>query len=138
VRAFTPLLDRPLVRPLYLRSNDGQRRLPDLAASLSGGSHFDLVAHTSSAHGLLRETFVDLPDLPLSRVVLRLRGGRRGLLVNTTDLCPARPRAWAGLLAHNGKRSAAAPALKLNCGKPKAGHRRRSVPLSGRDQRRRR
>ena len=75
-QAFTPLLDRPLEGPLYLRSNDGQRRLPDLVASLGGESHLDLVAHTSSVHGLLRETFVGLPDMPLSRVVLLLHGGR--------------------------------------------------------------
>jgi hypothetical protein len=120
-RAFTPLLDRPLEGPLYLRANKDPHKLPDLVASLDGRLHLDYVAHVSSAHGLLRIALDHLPDVPVEKVVLQLHGGKGGLLVNTTDLCRAGPRFSATLLAHNRKRHTARPAVKLNCARTPSG-----------------
>jgi hypothetical protein len=114
-RAYTPLLDRPLEGPVYLRSSHG--KLPDLVASLGGQIHLDLVAHVSSVHGRLRDTFAALPDAPLSKLVLTMRGGRKGLLVNSGGLCAGWLRASASLLAHSGKRRDSEPAIKTDCNK---------------------
>jgi hypothetical protein len=115
-RIFTPMFDRPLEGPLYLRSSSTPRQLPDLVASLdSGGTHLNFVAHTTSAKGLLRLVFGNLPDVPVQRVVIRLQGGRAGLLVNTVDLCRAGPHVRAGFFGHNRKRHSVRHRVKLNC-----------------------
>jgi hypothetical protein len=112
-RAWTPLLDRPLEGPVYLRSGKG--RLPDLVASMSGQVNLDLRARLDSARGRLRTTFSALPDVPLSKVVLTLDGGREGLLANTGGLCRGRPRADARLDGQNGKAHDASPAVMTDC-----------------------
>ncbi len=112
-KAWTPLLDRPLAGPVYLRASD--RRLPDLAASLGGQVHLDLVGHIDSVRGHLRNTFQALPDAPLSKVVLTMRGGSRGLLVNTGGLCTGKRRASVKLDSHSGDFSAADPVVKTDC-----------------------
>jgi hypothetical protein len=112
-QAWTPLLDRPLQGPVYLRASNG--RLPDLAASLRGQVDLALVGQVDSVHGRLRTNFRSLPDAPLSKVVLTLRGGRRGLLVNTGGLCSRKRRASAELVAQNGKVHDAGPVLRTSC-----------------------
>jgi hypothetical protein len=114
-KAWTPLLDRPLEGPVYLRSS--RRRLPDLVASLSGQIHLDLTAHVDTVHGRLRDTFAALPDAPLSKLVLTMRGGSKGLLVNTSHFCARRPRAGASFLGHNGKWHYTEPAARADCAK---------------------
>jgi hypothetical protein len=114
-RAWTPLLDRPLEGPIYLRSSNG--KLPDLVVSLGGQIHLDLVAQVNSVHGRIRDTFGALPDAPLSKVVLTMKGGRKGLLVNTGGLCARLHRAGASFAGQNGKRDESNPVVKTNCGK---------------------
>jgi hypothetical protein len=114
-RAWTPLLDRPLEGPVYLRASG--TRLPDLAATLSGQIDLDLVGRIVSVHGRLRNTFRALPDAPLSRVVVTMKGGDRGLLVNTGGLCDAKPYVDIALAAHNGKVRNAALVVGTACGK---------------------
>jgi hypothetical protein len=114
-KAWTLLLDRPLEGPVYLRSSSNW--LPDLVASLNGQIHLDLTAHVSSARGRLRYTFAALPDAPLSKLALTMRGGRKGLLVNTGGLCAGRLRASASLIAHNSKALDLAPVLQTDCEK---------------------
>jgi hypothetical protein len=89
-RARTPLLDEPLEGPVYLRASDG--KLPDLVAALSGrGVRIDVVGRIDSRKGGMRATFDVLPDAPVSKFVMNLRGGARGLLVNSDDVCTAPP-----------------------------------------------
>jgi hypothetical protein len=114
-RAWSPLLDRPLKGPVYLRSSS--HRLPDLAASLGGQVDLDLIGHVASVRGRLRDTFAALPDVPLTKVVLTMRGGKRGLLVNSTELCRARPRAATEFVGQNGKTSGSNPVVKTECEK---------------------
>ncbi len=115
-RLVTPLLDKPLEGPLYLRTSSDPRQLPDLVASLDGEIHLDLAAHVTSAHGLLRVTFDGVPDVPVKKVVLHLQGDRRGLLVNTTNLCRTGARTSASFSGHNGKRHSSRSTLDLSCG----------------------
>jgi hypothetical protein len=101
--AETPLLDGPLKGPVYLRSSDNP--LPDLVAALHGQVDVELVGRTDTTHGRLRNTFDTVPDVPVSRFVLTIRGGKgKGLLVNSRSLCGRKQFARAEFNAQNGKR----------------------------------
>ncbi len=113
-QAFTPLLDEPLQGPVYLRSSD--HNLPDFVADLHGLVDVEAVARIDSKGGGIRATFSDVPDAPLSKVVVRMQGGKTGLIVNSTDLCKAGHRANAQMSAHNGKRHASRPLVRADCG----------------------
>jgi len=114
-RAFTPLLDQPLEGPVYLRSNGGERKLPDLVAHLRGQIDMELVGRIDSVRGGIRTTFVSLPDAPVTRFILAMKGGRKSLLVNSQSLCGSTARAKVRMTGHNGKTSSAAPALRTRC-----------------------
>jgi hypothetical protein len=115
VRAWTPLLDAPLEGPVYLRSSE--RKLPDLVLALHGLFDLELVGRVDSVRGRIRVVFAGIPDAPLSHMVLNMRGGRKGLLVNSTDLCRGTHRARVRLAAHNARRRAAKPRVSANCKK---------------------
>jgi hypothetical protein len=115
--ARTPLLNQPLKGPIYLRSSSS--RLPDLVLNLDGQIEVELSAHIDSVRGRLRTTFESLPDAPVSYVKLDLAGGRKGLLINTEDLCD-RPRiASLRLAGQNGRRIALRTRLGVPCGSQK-------------------
>lgn len=125
-RAFTPLLDGPLKGPVYLRSSDNL--LPDLVARLRGQVEVHLVGRTDSVKGRIRNTFDVLPDVPVSKFILTVRGGKKGLLVNSRHLCRAKKgkkgkqrkiRAVARFKGQNGKRANLRPKLRTPCRKPK-------------------
>jgi hypothetical protein len=119
-RAYTPLLDRPLEGPVYLRSSD--HTLPDLVASLDGPIHVDLAARIDSRHQGIRTTFSSLPDAPVTRFVLQMQGGRKGLLVNSRDLCAAGTgRATVAIDAQNGRSHDSRPRPATGCGGRKGG-----------------
>jgi hypothetical protein len=131
-RAVTPLLKEPLEGPVILRSNGGERKLPDLVAVLRG-SYLDvhLVGFIDSVYDKnrrgeviprIRTRFQRVPDAPVSRFVLEMQGGRKGLLANSTNLCKGRHKAELKLTAHNGKILRVKPGLKTRC--PKKGARK--------------
>jgi hypothetical protein len=113
-KAVTPFLVEPLKGPVYLRSTkDG---LPILVAALHNRQlDFDLEARLETVRGGIRIAPQDVPDLPLSKLVLKMSGGAAGLLVNSVDLCSARRRAIANLTAQNGKQLALRPRLLAAC-----------------------
>ena len=113
----------PLQGPVYLRSSNHE--LPDLVASLDGQIHVDLAGRIDSVGERIRNTFWAVPDAPVSKFVLTMKGGAKGLLVNNTELCDARPRAKPEFAAQNGKVLNANPAVKTDCGKSKTSKRRR-------------
>ncbi|TMK58545.1 MAG: hypothetical protein E6G51_01990 [Actinobacteria bacterium] len=114
-KAWTPLLDKPLQGPVYLRSSN--HTLPDLVASLDGAIHVDLAGRIDSPGGKIRNTFWAVPDAPVSKFVLSMKGGDKGLLVNNEELCKVKPRARAEFTGQNGKRSVSKPLVKIGCGK---------------------
>jgi hypothetical protein len=114
VRAFTPLLDEPLVGPVYLRSSDNE--LPDMVFDLHGLVDIETAARVDSIRGGIRITFAKVPDAPLTKVVVSMQGARKGLVVNSRSLCAAPSRASAGLVAHNAKRRTLRPAMRARCG----------------------
>jgi hypothetical protein len=118
-RAISPLLDKPLEGPVYLRSNGGARDLPDLVASLDGQIHVDLVGYVDSdpKTGGLRTTFAKVPDAPVSKFVLRMPGGKKGLLRNSTNICRGTHRAIVKMDAQNGRIADSRPLVRAQCGK---------------------
>ena len=116
-RAFTPLLGKPLEGPVYLRSSDNT--LPDLVAHLEGQVTVDLVGRIDSFRGGIRTTFGRVPDVPVNKFVMTLPGGKKGLLINSTNLCAKPVRAIIRLRAQNGKKINGKPKLRTPCGKGK-------------------
>lgn len=114
VRAFTPILDQPLEGPIYLRSSD--HKLPDFVADLHGLVDIEAVARIDSIKGGIRAIFTEVPDAPLTKVVVRMQGGKKGLIVNSTNLCAGEHRASVGLTAHNGKLAKLRPKMQAKCG----------------------
>ena len=112
-RAFTPLLDEPLEGPVFLRSSN--HNLPDFVAALHGLIDVEAVARIDSKQGGIRATFTDVPDAPLSKVIVNMQGGHKGLIVNSTDLCRSKHRADAQMLGHNGKRATVEPEVQASC-----------------------
>jgi hypothetical protein len=117
-RAYTPLLEEPLEGPVRLRSSN--HNLPDLVASLHGIAEIEAVARIDSKKGGLRAIFSGLPDAPITKVVVSMQGGKKGLIVNSTDICKGKHRANVKFNAQSGKSSSAHPALKARCGKHKS------------------
>jgi hypothetical protein len=115
--AWSPLLDGPLKGPVYLRSSEHE--LPDTVAALHGQVDIELDGRVDSAKGRLRTTFDTVPDVPVSKFMLVVRGGRHGLLVNTTSLCrKSKPfRVIARFRGQNGKHANMRPKLRAPCKK---------------------
>jgi len=117
VNATTPLLDTPLTGNVYLRSSS--HKLPDLVTDLRGPAsqpiRLEASGRTDSFKGRLRNTFEFIPDAPLSKVVLRMKGGNKGLLQNKTNICAQRYRASALFTGHNGRRYGSAPTVVAAC-----------------------
>jgi hypothetical protein len=115
--AETPLLDGPLKGPVYLRSSDNE--LPDLVAALHGQVDIELDGRIDSAKGRLRTTYDVVPDVPVSKFMLIVRGGKkRGLLVNTTNLCAKKKhKVIARFRGQNGKKANMRPKLRAPCKK---------------------
>jgi hypothetical protein len=117
--AETPLLDAPLKGPVYLRSSDNL--LPDFVAALRGQVEIDLDGRIDQVgKGRMRTTFDPVPDVPVSKFTVTVRGGKKGLLENSTDLCAHRFRAVAKFTGQNGKKANMRPKLRTPC------HRKRS------------
>jgi hypothetical protein len=140
--ATSPLLDDPLQGPVYLRSSNNV--LPDLVADLRGQVEVELDSRTDSSHGRIRNTFDIVPDVPVTKFVLTLRGGKRGLLVNSQNQCPRKKqhggkskgaqaskahkrkqargkRVIVRFKGQNGKKRNTRPRLLLSCGKKHKG-----------------
>jgi hypothetical protein len=127
-RATTPILSDPLTGPVFLRSSEHQ--LPDLVAALHSptGIDFDLVGRVDSVKGGgIRNTFEAAPDAPVSTFTLTMQGGKKGLLVNSTDLCKGSHRAEVSFDGHNGKQKDFRPELKARCGAKAKRAKRRSA-----------
>ena len=96
-------------------------KLPDAVASLHGPPHQPIAlegaARVDSVKGRLRARVETFPDAPISRVVVVMQGGKKGLFQNSTDICKGRHRVEVSFLGQNGKRHKISPALKAQCGK---------------------
>jgi hypothetical protein len=101
-RAKTPLLDDELAGPVYLVSSEHE--LPDLLVDLRGQVEIRLRGVISSVHERMKTVFAGLPDVPVSKFVLNMKGGKKGLLVNSRNLCGRPNFSLLNFKAQNGKR----------------------------------
>lgn len=116
--AYTPLFDEPLRGDVYLRSSSN--RLPDLVASLrSGAIRIVLEGRIGPARQGIRTLFDNLPDAPIDRFTMTLFGGKRGLLVNSANICKSPPRATVRALGQNNIGAAFTTRLRGQCKKTK-------------------
>ncbi|HVS99056.1 MAG TPA: hypothetical protein VHE08_00920 [Solirubrobacterales bacterium] len=124
-KAWTPLLDQPLQGPVYLVGGYGYK-LPALVAELNGQVKVLLVGKVDSGKNKgIRNTFEVVPDAPVSRFELSMKGGKRyGLLENSENLCKAKKakrRAIVRFTGQNGKVEQFKPVVANQCGKGKNG-----------------
>jgi hypothetical protein len=100
--ATSPLLGKGLKGPVYLVP--GKHILPDLLVDLRGQVDVRLRGATKTVHGRLRNTFDMIPDVPVSKFVLTIFGGKRGVLLTSSDLCRGSQTLKVSLRAQNHKR----------------------------------
>jgi hypothetical protein len=116
--AKSPLLSKKLKGKVYLVSSNN--KLPDLLVDLRGQVEIYLRGVIGSGStGGLKTVFRKVPDVPVKRFVLNMKGGKKSLLVNSTDLCDRPQRAIVKMKGQNGKKKNANK-FKLNvvsCGK---------------------
>lgn len=115
----TPLFDYTLPGTVYLRSSN--HKLPDLVIALNGPASqpiaIELDGRTDSVKGALRNTFEAVPDQPFDQARVVLFGGKRGLIVNSHDLCAGEQRANVQLSAQSGKVAQLHPIVRNSCKK---------------------
>ncbi len=121
IKAWTSLLDTPLEGPVYLRSSN--HKLPDLVFDLHGLVDVEVATRIDSAQGGIRATLEDAPDAPLSKVLLKMQGGKKGLIVNSRNLCGATSKASVEFGGQNGKQFNANPVMQADCGGKRKGKR---------------
>jgi hypothetical protein len=124
-RAFTPVLNRPLTGPVYFvknvrvhpRTGNLIRTLPTLLIPLKGEVDIHLRAQSDTQRGKLVNTFSSVPDAPVSRFELVLRGGRRGILIVNGNPCRRNRIADVQMDGQNGKRRDRGVKIGMPCGK---------------------
>jgi hypothetical protein len=132
-RAYTPLLDEPLEGPVYLRTGYGTK-LPELAVTLTNkqisidlAGKIDAVHKKGSEISRIRNTFELVPDAPVEKFVLEMKGGKKGLLVNKTNICKGTHKALAAFTGQNGRLREFDTQVKSSaCGGGKKGEKRRN------------
>ncbi len=108
-RVFTPLFKDPLEGPVYFRANGGERDLPDVVVDLHGRvdviavGFVDAVTKKGSESSRVRTRFASLPDAPITKAVFTFKGGKKGVFVNSANLCKVPNIATVKMSAHNNK-----------------------------------
>ncbi|MGC1167229.1 MAG: hypothetical protein WA862_14100 [Solirubrobacterales bacterium] len=100
--AKSPLLDKRLKGPVYLVSSSD--KLPNLVADLRGQVNIQLRGVISSKRGGLKTVFPTVPDVPVKKFILNMRGGKKSLLVNSENTCSKKQTAVLNLKGQNGKK----------------------------------
>jgi HPt (histidine-containing phosphotransfer) domain-containing protein len=128
-RAVTPLLNRPLTGPVYFSKNVRRnkagreiRTLPTLVIPLRGEVALNLVGTSSVSGGNLVSTFESIPDAPVSRFDLSLKGGKRGILVTIGNVCNRSRSAEVQIDGQQGKRADRTLKIKAPCGASRKKH----------------
>ncbi len=65
-----------------------------------------------------------MPDAPVSKFVLELQGGKKGLLVNSKSLCKADRKANVEMTGQNGRTDNGSVKLQSSCGSKASRHKR--------------
>jgi uncharacterized repeat protein (TIGR01451 family) len=129
--ADTPLLSKRLSGPVYLvqglkfnKNGTETHTLPTLLVLLRGQIAIDLRAQTSvNGREQLVSTFSAVPDAEISKFVLKIDGGKKGILVITgrgRTICNAPQVASGTFTAQSGKSTSANTTLTTPCKVSKA------------------
>lgn len=152
--AYTPVLNKPLTGKVYFverkqRSRQGHliSKLPSLLVALRGEVAIDLRANSDVIDGRLVNTFSTVPDAPVSKFDMRLKGGDGGILTVTRsrarkfDVCRGSHIAAVEADGQNGKHAdfgvrmtspcAAGRQAKRAAAKRKAAGRRAAIDRKG-------
>lgn len=119
--AKSPLLERKLKGKVFLVSSNHE--LPDLLVDLRGQVEIYLRGVISGKHGGLKTVFNNVPDVPVSRFALKMKGGKKSLLVNSTNTCAKPQRAKLNIKGQNGKK-VKNNRFRLNIASCKKGHKK--------------
>ncbi len=118
--AWTPLLDEPVEGPVYLVGGFGYK-LPALVAELNGQIRVLLVGKVDTGPNKgIRNTFEAVPDAPVEKFALEMRGGPKySLLENSKNLCSPKTKikAIAYFVAQSGKVDNFNPSIANSCKK---------------------
>jgi hypothetical protein len=131
-KAWSPLLAAPLEGPVYLVGGYGYK-LPAMVAELDGQIRVLLVGKVDTGPNRgIRNTFEAVPDAPVEKFVLELKGGKKyGLLVNSEDICKEKQVGQAAFTAQNGKTLTLKPVIANSCGKAQKGKGKKHKKGSG-------
>jgi hypothetical protein len=118
VKAWTPLLEKPLQGNVYLVGGFGYK-LPALVAELGGQIRVLLAGKVDSGPNKgIRNTFEAVPDAPVEKFVLEMKGGPKySLLENSENLCKKPQKATANFTAQNGATLKLTPKIAISCKK---------------------
>ena len=58
-----------------------------------------------------------MPDAPVTKFTLEMQGGKKGLIVNSTNICKGKHHAKVNLKGQNGRRYEFNPVVKAQCKK---------------------
>jgi hypothetical protein len=118
VKAWTPLLEKPLEGPVFLVGGYGYK-LPALVAELNGQIRVLLVGKVDTGKNKgIRNTFEAVPDAPVEKFVLEMKGGKKyGLLINSENICKKKQVAEVAFTAQNGKVLNLSPKIGNSCKK---------------------
>jgi len=149
-RAKTPLLKNDLVGNVYFVKNVRKdpktgnliRTLPMLVVALRGEISVNLRGDSSTASdGRLINTFAGIPDAPISKFNLNIKGGKTGILAVTRtrkakiNLCASRQTAEADTDGQNGRRHDFNIRIKTPCTKAQVKRAKRAAAKAARGQR---
>jgi hypothetical protein len=125
--AISPLLKGPLSGKIYFvkgvrtdpKSGRQIRTLPTLLIQLRGEVNINLRATNSVPDNKhLTTTFASVPDAPLSSALVKLNGGKKGILVVTDDhddICYTPQKPFLAAAAQSGDRFDAATTMTVQC-----------------------
>ena len=104
--------------------------LPDLVFDLRGPVyqpvHVVVALRIDSHKGQIRVTAEGVPDLPVSKLIFTQQGGKKGLLINSRNICTKAYRADVATEGHNGKTSDFKPVLSNSkCKKARKHHKKK-------------
>jgi hypothetical protein len=112
VSATTTILNRKLTGPVYFVK--GERRtasgkvvatLPALYMPLFGEARVNLWAQTAVSRKRLVTQLPSIPDQPITKFVLKINSGSKGIIVANRDLCAKRVKGSARFVSYNGKKA---------------------------------
>ncbi len=131
--AYTPLFDEPLRGNVYLRSSTNTPARPGRLPAQRRGPHRPRGQDRPGQAGGIRALFDNLPDAPIERFAMTLDGGKRGLLVNSANICKVPPLATVRALGQNNLGAVFTTELRGQCeGKHRSDgdHTRRRAAMS--------